>query len=168
MAFEDTIHLFDGFPLPVCHFRRAGYSKTFHAVVTHYNVTSANVDERDVLPELTEDMYGLLIADKGLIRPELKEALANKGISLETPLRSNMKDERPLWFVKQIVSLRRLVKTVIGQLTGRFEIECIKAKKLRAFLRMVIRKILAHTIALAINKTINPDNPLQFEHLVTT
>lgn len=195
LAFEDDIHLFDGFPLPVCHFRRAGFSRNFRGeaaygycatkaetyygfkghllvslsgVATQFTVTSADVDERDVLPELTDTINGLLIADKGLIRPTLKEALAQKGVNLQTPLRANMKDERPRWFVKKIVSVRRLVETIIGQLTERFRIECIKAKKLWHFLRRVSRKILAHTVAFAINKSIHPDNPLQFEYLVTT
>jgi hypothetical protein len=34
-------------------------------------------------------------------------------------------------------------------------------------LRRVTRKILAHTIAFAINKTLNINNPLQFQRLIT-
>ncbi len=195
LAFEDNIHLFDGFPMPVCHFRRAGFSRIFRGeanygycatkdekyygfkghlvismsgVATRFTVTEANVDERDVVPELTDDIQGLLIGDKGLIRPELTEELKNKGIDLQTPLRSNMKDNRPRWFVRKIVSVRRLVETVIGQLSDRFQIEKIRAKKLWHFLRRVTRKILAHTVAFAINKQIRPENPLQFEYLITT
>jgi hypothetical protein len=195
LAFEDDIHVFDGFPLPVCHFRRAGLSTNFrgeatygycatkaeryygfkgHLVIslsdiaTQFTVTGAHVDERDVVPELTDTLHGLLIADKGLIRPELKEDLAKNGVNLQTPLRANMKDERPRGFVKKIMSVRRLVETVIGQLTERFGIERIKAKKLWHFLRRVSRKILAHTVAFAINKRVNPENPLQFEYLITT
>jgi hypothetical protein len=78
-----------------------------------------------------------------------------------------MKDERPHWFVKTIVSVRRLIETVIGQLTTRFEIERIRAKKLWHFLRRVTRKILAHTVAFVINRDINPENPLQFENLIS-
>jgi len=193
LAFEDDIHLFDGFPLPICHFRRAKFSKNFRGeatygycaakaetyygfkghlvislsgVATQFTVTEAHVDERDVLPELTDVFNGLLIADKGLIRPELTELLRSKGIELQTPLRANMKDNRPHAFVKKIVSVRRLVETVIGQLTDRFEIERIRAKKLWHFLRRVTRKILSHTIAFAINKQLNPENPLQFEQLL--
>lgn len=194
LAFVDDIHLFDGFPLPVCHFRRAGFSKNFRGdadygycatkaekyygfkghlvislsgVATEFTVTQAHVDERDVLPEITEQFYGLLLADKGLIRPGLTEELAKKGIDLQTPLRSNMKDNRPRWLVKKIVSVRRLVETVIGQLTQRFDIQHIRAKKLPHFLRRVTRKILAHTVAFAINKKFNPEHPLQFENLIT-
>lgn len=193
-AFDDNIHLFDGFPMPVCHFKRAGFSKDFRGeaaygycaakeetyygfkghlmislsgVATKFTIAPGNIDERDVLPELTEDIFGLLIADKGLIRPELKEELERQGIDLQTPLRSNMKDDRPRWVVKKLISVRRLVETVIGQLTERFQIEKIRAKKTWHFLRRATRKILAHTVAFAINKKINPENPLQFEHLIS-
>lgn len=74
---------------------------------------------------------------------------SSEGVDLQTPLRVNMKDERPRWIVKQIVSVRRLVETVIGQLTERFGIECIKAKTLWHFLRKVTRKILAYTLTLS-------------------
>lgn len=193
-ALEDEIHLFDGFPIPVCHFRRAGFSKIFRGeanygycatkhehyygfkghllisltgVTTNFTVTQANVDERDVVPEISTRIHGLLIADKGLIRPELKEMLSEAGIDLQTPLRANMKDNRPRWCVRQLVSVRRLVETVIGQLTERFHIEQIKARNLWHLLRRITRKLLAHTIAFAIAKKLGLENPLQFEKLIS-
>ena len=87
-------------------------------------------------------------------------------IDLQTPLRSNMKDDRETDFVKRLVSTRRLVETVIGQLTDRFGIANIKARKLWHFSRKVARKILAHTVAYAINLKINPLNPLQFDKII--
>jgi hypothetical protein len=193
-AFQDDLHFFDGFPLAVCHFKRAGYSRCFqgeasygycaakeeiyygfegHLVIssqgipTTFTLAAAHIDERDVLPELAQGFQGLLLADKGLIRPTLTEELAKKAIDLQTSLRANMKDKRPKWFVKTIVSLRRLVETVIGQLTERFSIEHIRARTLWHLSRRFLRKILSHTVAFAINKTINPENPLQFERLIT-
>jgi hypothetical protein len=113
--------VFDGFPMPICHFKRVGFSKSFkgeagygycaakdetyydfkgHLVIsligvaTKFTIAPANIDERDILPELTGSIFGLLIADKGLIRPELKEELARQRIDLQIPLRKNMKDDR--------------------------------------------------------------------------
>jgi hypothetical protein len=40
--------------------------------------------------------------------------------NLQTPLQKNMKDARDKAFVKQLISARRLVETVIGQLSERF------------------------------------------------
>ncbi len=77
-----------------------------------------------------------------------------------------MKEERSKNFIQWLVSTRRLVETVIGQLTERFHIEKVRARKLWYLTNRVARKVLAHTIAILINKKLgNP--PLQFELLLT-
>lgn len=191
---DKDLFLFDGFPIPICHIKRYKRSKTYlstyagvgycaakdekyfgfkgHILITQEGVTkamdiaAANIDERDVLPELTESIQGDIIADKGLIRPELNKELAMRGINLHTPLRINMHDARPKESVSQMMDIRRLVETTIGQLATRFKIQTIRAKDLWHLSVKVGRKILAHTICFAINKTVNMDNPLQLEHLV--
>lgn len=86
-------------------------------------------------------------------------------IHLWTPKRSNMKGERePPEMRKLFVGTRRLVETVIGQLTDRFRIEKVRARKLWYFTNRIVRKILAHTVCVFINKMIG--NPaLQLELL---
>jgi len=64
-----------------------------------------------------------MIGDKGLIRPELTEALATHGLQLHTPLRVNMKDSR-----QNIMNIHRRIETVIGQLVERFKIQIIRTK----------------------------------------
>jgi len=54
-------------------------------VITSATFCAANVDERDVCPELTEEIRGLLLGDKGYIRPELQEELKGRGLDLQTP-----------------------------------------------------------------------------------
>ncbi len=95
----------------------------------------------NVIWEVTENIKGLLIGDKGFIRPILKQELATVGIDLQTPLRKNMKDERPKPFVKQLMSKRHLVETVIGQLAERFEIEKTKALDLWHLTNRINRNI---------------------------
>lgn len=187
------LFLFDGFPIPVCHVRRYKRRRLFgedgavgycaakgehyfgfkgHIMVTacgairRFCVAAANIDERDMLPQTSEGLSGDIIADKGLIRPELTQELEGNGIHLHTPLRKNMDDPRPKQFVKQIMNIRRIVETMIGQLTGRFQIQAIKAKDTWHLMTKITRKILAHTVAFAINKTINPDNPLQIDRIL--
>ena len=41
-------------------------------MISDYTFAPANCDERDVAPEITQNIYGLLGADKEYIRPELK------------------------------------------------------------------------------------------------
>lgn len=191
-AFEDELHMVDGLPIPICKFARAHFSKNFKGEVTygycatkkeHYYgfrghvvisssgvvtaaaFTKANVDERDVCPELVEKIKGLLLGDKGFIRPELEELLKKQGLHLQTSLRDNMKDDRPKSFLKWLVGTRRLIETVIGQLTERFHIEKVWARDLWHQSSRFWRKLLAHTASIRLNLNAN-NEPLQFERLI--
>ncbi|QZZ20440.1 IS982 family transposase [Leptothermofonsia sichuanensis E412] len=91
-ADQQTLYLVDGFPMPVCGFQRAPQARVFQGfasfgrsatkrgtfygfrghllnnaqgVVLGLALTAANVDERDVVPELTIGLEGLLLGDKG-------------------------------------------------------------------------------------------------------
>jgi hypothetical protein len=85
---------------------------------------------------------------------------------LETPLRDNMHDERPKSFLKWLISTRRLIETVIGQLSERFHIEKIRVRDLWHQASRFWRKLLAHTVCIAINIQLG-NEPLQFECLIT-
>jgi hypothetical protein len=101
-AFEDTLHIIDGLPILICKFARAHFSHIFKGeaaygycatkkeryygfrghivisstgVITGATFTKANVDERDACPELVKKIKGLLLGDKGYIRPELQDQL---------------------------------------------------------------------------------------------
>jgi hypothetical protein len=191
-AMEDAIHVVDGFPMPVCQSTRASGSRcfkgeagfsycaakdekyygfeghvliSFEGIICGYAVAAANVDERDVLPEMIGALHGLLIGDKGYIRPRLKQELAQQGIDLQTPLRKNRQDSRSKAFVMQLMSSRRLVETVIGQLNERFHIEKVRARDTWHLANRFIRKLLAHTIGCFLGKQLG--NPtLLFEPLV--
>ena len=191
-GYSDPIHLVDGFPMPVCRITRASRSKCFkhqagygycaakdehyygfeghliinlEGVVSGYTFAPANIDERDVLQDMTEGIRGLLIGDKGFIRPWLSLELSEQDIDLQTPLRKNMDDTRPASFVQKLMSARRLVETVIGQLTERFHIEKVRARDLWHLTNRFVRKLLAHTVAVFLNYSLLRE-PLQLEGLV--
>jgi len=191
-AMDDPIHLVDGFPMPVCKYARASGSRcfkgeagfsycaakdenyygfeghvlvSFDGIICGYAFAAANVDERDVLPEMVTGLHGLLIGDKGYIRPSLKQELAKQGIDLQTSLRKSMQDSRTQPFVGQLMSRRRLIETVIGQLSERFHIEKVRARDTWHLANRFIRKLLAHTMGCFLGKLFgNP--PLLFEALV--
>jgi hypothetical protein len=191
-AFTDSLYIIDGLPIPVCKFARAHFSKNFkgdaaygycaskkelyygfhgHVVINSIGVitaatfTAANIDERDVCPELVEKLRGLLLGDKGFIRPELQAELKSQGLNLQTPVRDNMKEGRPEKFLKWMVGTRRLVETVIGQLSERFKIEKVRTRDLWHYFSRFWRKLLAHTVSIKLNRTLG-NEPLQFEHLI--
>jgi hypothetical protein len=171
---DNDLFLFDGIPIPTCNPKRMSCRNHFygtggfgycaakdkkyfgfkghavtnqHGLIVNFTFAPANIDERDVLPELVTEYKGTLIADKGLIRPELKAELAMQHLELQTPLRKNMKDPRPKSVVHQMMRVRRLIETVFGQLADRFNIQSIKAMDLWHLTAKVGRKVLAHTVA---------------------
>lgn len=175
---QSDIAISDGLPLPTCHPKRVRKNNPLKAdgafsycaakdeyyfgfkghlltnddgLILNFAIAPANVDERDVLPEIVQNISGrnfsLVISDKGLISPHLKDELAKYGIDLQTPLRRNMDDKRPKWLVNWSMNTRRIIETVNGQLAGRFNIQAIKAKDLWHFSSKVLRKILAHSFA---------------------
>ncbi len=193
-AFPDVLHMSDGFPMPVCHFKRACFSRLFkeeadygycaskaqtyygfkgnilissEGVITAVTTTSANIDERDSLWDLINEIQGMLIVDNGLIGADYKTELCEHArINLQTATRSNMKETRSKTFIKWLTSTRHRVETVIGQLTERFNIEKIHAHKVWYLINRIARKVLAHTICVFINKP-HGYSSLQFERLVT-
>ena len=191
-ASADTLHMIDGLPMPVCRFARAHFSRVFKGyasygycaskkekyygfhghivinsigVITAATFTKANIDERDVCPGLVEKISGMLLGDKGFIRPDLQRALARNGLHLQTPLRENMREDRPKGFLKWLVSTRRLIETVIGQLTERFNIEKVRARDLWHEASRFWRKLLAHTLCIKLGMERGLE-PLQFECLI--
>jgi len=191
-ALSDTLHMADGLPMPICHFKRAGFSSIFKGIasygycasksetyygfkgnlaigsdgmITGITVTPANIDERESLWDIIGNIRGLLIADKGLIGEDYQAQIReHTQVNLQTPLRSNMNDPRRRHFSRWLTSTRRLVETVIGQLSQQFHIEKVRARDLWHLTNRIGRKVLAHTVGMMVNKILgNP--PLQFECL---
>lgn len=189
---DSTVHRVDGFPMPLCNFRRAPRCRLFEGeaayghcasknmtyygfqsvlvvssagVITGFNVMAANHDEAEGVYECLSGQQGIMEGDKGFIRPALKEALSRVGLDLQTPLRRNMKDDRPDSQVKELMRDRRLVETVIGQLTERFHIQKIRARDRWHLTVRITRKILSHTLAVVVN-CMTGRHPLQIADLV--
>jgi hypothetical protein len=86
-------------------------------------------------------------------------------IDLETPLRANMTETRDPVFVKNLIKVRRLVETVIGQLTDHLHMAKVRARDLWHLTSRINRKILAHTMGIYLNRMLGRE-PLQFDGLI--
>ncbi len=128
-------------------------------------LTAANVDERDAAYEIINNIKGLLIGDKGLIRPILNNDCSEADIDLQTPLRKNMKDNRPKWAVKQLMNVRRRVETTIGQLVKYFDIEHVNCRDLWHLTSRMGRKVLSLTIGAYFNIEFGRD-AMKFEEML--
>ncbi len=169
-ALSDKLHMADGLPMPICHFKRAGFSSIFKGIASYGYCASKS-----------ETYYGfkgnLAIGSDGMITGiTVTPANIDEGedyqaqirehtqVNLQTPLRSNMNDPRGRHFSRWLTSTRRLVETVIGQLSQQFHIEKVRASDLWHLTNRIGRKVLAHTVGMMVNKILgNP--PLQFECL---
>ncbi len=179
--------LCDGFPIPLCHKKRVRPKNMFQGLasfgycaakeetyfgfkghllttqaglIVDFTFTAANVDERKVVPELTEGISGLLIADKGYLSPDLSTLLASRNLILQTPLRKNMQDSRPKEVVSSLMRIRRKIETVIGQLVERFKLQSIRAQNIFHLSAKIARKVLSHTFAFFLNNGSNFDQIL--------
>ena len=101
-----------------------------------------------------EGKTGFVGADKGYLSSELKDETKQSHINLQTPYRSNMKDDRSPQFLKWLKNSRRMIETVIGQLTERFNMEIVRTKNLFHQSNRFIRKILSHNFCCLLNQQI--------------
>ena len=186
-------HIIDGFPIAVCKLARAPRSRVLEAdtgygycaakgeyyyglkgnllidlrgLVTGITVTTANVDERDSAYDLIRQIEGLLLGDKGFIRPALKADCQALEIDLQTPVRKNMKESRPAWWLALLGRVRKRIETVIRQLTQRFGLAKTRARDTWHLTNQVARKLLAHTVAVWLNIQQGRE-PLALDTLIT-
>ena len=186
------LHILDGHPMPVAGRTRARSCKRFRGVatigycaskdqyyyglhghllitenglITAYTVTGATVDERDAAWDLLDDVMGKLLGDKGYLSAFFKSVLMEHSLQLETPVRKNMKEERSSAERHALLTIRRRIETVIGQLTDHFHIEKVWARDLWHLTSRIARKLLAHTIGFFLNRRFGRE-PLQFEGLI--
>ena len=111
----------------------------------------ANTDEREMLDAAVSAMSGLLFADKGLISADLADQLAGRGVDLTTPLRANMKDDRPPWLIRQAMRLRRRIETAC--LVEDFGVLRNKGRDFWRWSARFLRKVLAYNLSLRFERT---------------
>ena len=74
-------------------------------------ITPANVDERTLLDEMTQNLKGSLFADKGFISRDLFK-LFQRGLKLITGIRRNMKNYLMPLIEKILLRKRFLIETI--------------------------------------------------------
>ena len=87
-------------------------------------VTRGNTDDRKLVVELLQNLFGKVFADKGYIsKPLMKELRTEYNVILMAKPRRNMKNHLMLWQDKLLARKRSLVETVIEQLKNISQIE---------------------------------------------
>lgn len=141
MGSTTGIAIVDSTPLPVCHNKRIYSHKVFkdiaqrgksstgwffgfklHIVINDvgellgWRLTSGNVDDRKPVPDMCEELKGVLLGDKGYISSKLFDQLYEKGIKLVTKIKKNMKNKLMDLREKFLLRKRGVVECVIQHL----------------------------------------------------
>ncbi len=180
---SEKTYIIDSMPIPVCHFGRAVFHKTFKELATYgycasnkeiyygfklhilasldgyaakFCVTPANADDRTAVWDLVENMCNItILADKGYISRTLPDSLKKEqNIHFIHLRRGNTKSPLSKGLVKCIGKLRRRVETTFSQLAGQLSINKVLAKSLTGFKSRIATKLLAHNLCYFINKAL--------------
>lgn len=110
-----------------------------------------------------------ILGDKGFLDPFRQQLLEDRyGTRLVVPKRKNMKEQNteidPIT-AKIFRKIRKVIETVGSHLTERFSLNKIRVRDLWHFQSRLIRKILAHTVAVFLNLQLGR-KPLDLDGLV--
>lgn len=173
---DPTLSCVDSIPTPVCRFGRAygcrrfrgqaafgrdtGSKATFYGfrdhlrtcwpgVVTAVSIAPANIHDLDLVPELVEDAVGEVIGDRNYWAPALTAALAPAGSTLLAPFKKRATDPTPRRS-RVLTRVRWRIETVASQLVERYHLKRIWARDTWHLTSRLLRKVLSHTIAVAL------------------
>jgi DDE family transposase len=148
LAKNKGISYIDATSLAVCHPKRVSRNKVFrglaklgkttkgyffgfklHIIINEkgdlirVQLTPGNVDDRFVVPQITESLTGLLFGDKGYISKELFLKLYRRGLKLVTGIKKNMKNKLMIWREKILLRKRGVIETVFDYLKNKLQLE---------------------------------------------
>jgi hypothetical protein len=163
------ISFIDSTPIAVCHNRRIGQHRVFadvtqrgknsvdwfygfklHLVVNDRGellacrLTAGNVDDRKPVPKLVKELFGKLFGDKGYLSQPLTEQLRQRGITLITKLKSNMKNRLILLSDKLLLRRRSILETITDQLKNISQIEHTRHRSLANFMVNLVCGLIAY------------------------
>lgn len=192
---DDAVQVVDTLPIPVCTYTRAPRDRCFPlladyghcaakkldyygfklglrisrvGMITHAPLLAARPHDVNHLEALVEEFAaGLVPADKGFIDQYRQSLLAERqALLVVTPSRARMAESvHPPALLRFCARTRKLVETVGSHLTERFGVENIRVHDIWHFQHRLIRKILAHTVAVFINLKLGRE-PLDLDGLV--
>jgi len=187
---DDPVWLVDSLPIDACQFARATFCRRFagqadygychlrkrtffgfrlhlrvsrDGVILAYQLAPARASEKAVLPELGLLSGSTGIGDRNYYAPELRQRLAQGGVTLLAPYYHKSKDPDRKRSAR-LSAVRYRIETSNGQLAERYGIKRTWAKDLWHLCHRIIRAILSHT-ALALINFRAGHSPMQLDKL---
>ena len=109
-------------------------------------LTAGNVDDREPLAQMTQDLFGKLFGDKGYVSQKLFEQLFERGLELITTIRKNMKNALMRLEDKLLLRKRYIIETINDQLKNISQIEHSRHRKPANFAVNLIAGLIAYTL----------------------
>lgn len=116
-----------------------------HGELLAFKLTPANTDDRQPVPDMTQDLFGQLFGDRGYISQQLFEDLYKRGLQLVTKRKKNMKQKLIKLIDKILLRKRALIETVNDQLKNICQIEHSRHRSCWNFLVNLIAGLIAYT-----------------------
>ncbi len=164
------ISFIDSTPIQVCKPKRMSRNKVFkgiakkgkstigwffgfklHLIVNDtgellsFMLTPGNVDDRKPVPQLTKKLWGKLFGDKGYVCQKLFEQLLEKGISMFSGLRKNMKNKLIALEDKLLLRKRSIIETINDQLKNISQIEHSRHRSIVNFMSNLLAGLIAYS-----------------------
>jgi hypothetical protein len=192
LAAGEAAGLVDSMPVEACRFARAkfcsrlkgeaafGYDHTarntmygfrLHArctpagAIVAFDLAPANVGDVAMVDQLDPPPGSVGVGDRNDWSPPVRDELAAGGVTLLAPFKNRSSDPAPDRS-RRLSRVRWVIETVFGQLAGRFRMKRTWARDLWHLSHRVIRKVLGHTVAVWINRSLGR-RPLDFDGLAT-
>jgi hypothetical protein len=140
---------------------------TLSGLILDFELTPANCMDLETGFELLSEHTDLtVLGDKGYISaPKVAELREKNRIRLLTVPRSNQKQQIPKALKHWHASIRQLIETVNGQLSGQFAIEKNYAHTFWGLCTRLYSKIAAHTLCIYLNRLLGKLDFLQIKAL---
>ncbi len=165
------IEFVDSTSIKVCHNMRIGRHKTLaalarrgkgtmgwvygfklHLIVNHRGgivaakITPANVHDTAPVANMVQAGMDKLYADKGYISQALSSELQDKGVSLVTNVRKNMKKRALSLWDRAMLSRRFIIETINDQLKNISQIEHSRHRSVHGFMLNMIAGLIAYQL----------------------
>ena len=128
------------------------YGFKLHLVVNHHGeivaakVTTGNVHDTQPVRELAEGLTDKLYGDKGYLSKALEGDLLDKGVSLITTVRKNMKAKAISLWDRAMLSRRYIIETINDQLKNISYIEHSRHRSMNGFMLNLLAGLVAYCL----------------------
>jgi hypothetical protein len=110
-----------------------------------FRVTPGEVDDRDPVEQMAEELWGYLYGDRGYISKALHDDLLANGLKLITLIRRNMKPRLMRLWDRLMLRKRGLIESVNDQLKNISQIEHSRHRRLTGFMVNLVGGLIAYT-----------------------